>query len=80
MLTIITSITIETTQLVIGRVFDVDDILLNIIGSFIGFIIFYLLNNFKNKLPEILKKPIIYNILILIFIILVIIYLGGLYV
>lgn len=56
MLTIITSITIETTQLVIGRVFDVDDILLNIIGSFIGFIIFYLLNNFKNKLPEILKN------------------------
>ena len=35
-LTLIVSLTIETTQLMIGRVFDIDDILLNAIGGMLG--------------------------------------------
>lgn len=35
-ITIIYSLAIEITQLIIGRVFDIDDILLNLIGSIIG--------------------------------------------
>ena len=30
------SVTVETTQLLIGRVFDIDDIILNLLGSLIG--------------------------------------------
>ena len=37
MITILYSFIIEISQLLIGRVFDVDDILLNLIGSIIGY-------------------------------------------
>ena len=33
-----TSLAIEIVQMCIGRVFDVDDILLNLIGGFCGFL------------------------------------------
>ena len=39
-LTLIVTITIETVQYYIGRVFDIDDIILNLFGSIIGFLIF----------------------------------------
>ena len=31
------SVTVEVTQAMIGRIFDIDDIILNMIGGFIGF-------------------------------------------
>ena len=40
MLTIIASVSIETVQLVIGRVFDVDDIILNLLGGIFGYVIY----------------------------------------
>ncbi len=42
-LALILSITIETTQFYIGRVFDIDDILLNVIGALIGYLIYRIL-------------------------------------
>ena len=39
LLLFIISMTIEIIQLIIGRVYDIDDVLLNIIGGFIGFIL-----------------------------------------
>lgn len=77
LLCLLVSGTIETTQLLIGRVFDVDDILLNIIGGMIGFLLYKLLEDIKDLLPSILKKPIIYNIIIIVLIILVILYLAN---
>ncbi len=56
LITLITSITIETTQLVIGRVFDIDDILLNLIGGLIGFYLFRFCKNIQIHLPKLLKK------------------------
>ena len=58
------SISIETTQLLIGRIFDIDDIILNIIGGMLGYLIYKLLNLINNHLPEVLKNPIVYNIII----------------
>lgn len=52
LLTIIVSLTIETTQLLIGRVFDIDDIFLNIVGSLFGFFIYRIIA----KIIESLKK------------------------
>lgn len=63
-LSLITSITIEVTQLIIGRVFDVDDILLNLLGGFIGFIIYRFLMKVKDKLPRFLTNEIFYNIVV----------------
>lgn len=39
-----TSLTIEITQLLIGRVFDIDDILLNILGGILGLLIYKIIN------------------------------------
>jgi len=71
----ITSITIEITQLLIGRVFDVDDLLLNLIGGIIGYLIYKLIHNLRMKMPSFLKKDYIYNIIMIIFLGLVIFYL-----
>ncbi len=63
--TVITSVTIEVTQLLIGRVFDIDDLLLNLIGGIIGFGIYRLIHNIKDSLPSFLKKDYIYNIIMM---------------
>ena len=76
-LTAITSLTIELTQLKIGRVFDIDDILLNVLGGFIGFYIYLFLIKLKDHLPDFLKKPIFYNIIILLILIAFMLYLGN---
>lgn len=77
LLALLVSGTIETTQLLIGRVFDVDDIILNLVGGMLGFILYKLLEDIKDMLPPILKKPLIYNIIILVMIFLVILYLTN---
>ena len=73
-LTLLTSITIETTQLLIGRVFDIDDILLNILGGLIGYFIFKIIYKIK-----FLKKESIYNIIISVILILIVLYLIGVF-
>jgi len=63
---LITSCTIEITQLIIGRVFDVDDILLNVIGGLIGYLLYKLIEKIRNKLPNFLKNDVFYNIFVII--------------
>ena len=55
-LTLIASISIELVQMSIGRVFDVDDIILNTIGGFLGGLIFYFVNKVKLKAPKFCQK------------------------
>lgn len=55
-LTLIASILIEIVQMCIGRVFDVDDIILNLIGGILGFAVYNLLKKIGNKLPDFCKK------------------------
>lgn len=76
-LSFITSFTIEVTQLLIGRVFDIDDIILNVIGGLIGFLLFYILGKIEKHLPNWLKKGWIYSIIMVILIVMAIIYLVG---
>lgn len=75
LLTLILSVVIETTQLMIGRVFDIDDIFLNLIGGSLGYFLFALLDDMKKHFPPLLKKAYIYNIIVIVFIIIVILYL-----
>ena len=67
-LLLLASISIEVTQLLIGRVFDVDDIILNIIGSVGGYLIYVILSAIDHKLPDFTKKVWFRNILVIIFI------------
>ena len=69
LITLLTSITIEVTQLLIGRVFDVDDLLLNLIGGIVGFLLYELVHKLRIKLPNFLKKDYIYNIIMILLII-----------
>lgn len=69
LITFIISLSIETTQLAIGRVFDVDDVILNVLGGILGFILYKILSKI---IPEKLKKNWILNIIIIILIILVV--------
>lgn len=63
LLTAIASISIEVVQMCIGRVFDIDDIILNICGSFIGFLVYFNLNKLGEKLPKVLKAEWFLNII-----------------
>lgn len=62
-ITLVTSLSIEIIQMNIGRSFDIDDIILNLTGGIIGYFIYKILYNIKEKLPEFLRKEWIYNIL-----------------
>ena len=57
------SISIEITQLVIGRVFDVDDILLNIFGGMIGYLLYRFIYKIANLLPKFFGSKIFLNII-----------------
>lgn len=54
-LTLIVSITIECIQLRIGRAFDVDDIILNMVGALIGYYIYRIVDNIVGDLSPMAK-------------------------
>ena len=62
-ITFISSLTIELVQYRIGRAFDVDDIILNIIGGIIGFLVYIALKAIQDHLPSIFKSDLFYNII-----------------
>lgn len=70
----ISSTTIELVQACIGRSFDVDDILLNVVGALIGFLLYVAFNAIKKFLPSIFQNDLFYNILSFIVLILIVIY------
>lgn len=72
-LTIIVSLTIETVQYYIGRVFDIDDIILNLAGGIIGFLIFVGLDAIRNKV-KIFKNDTVLDILIILILVIIIFY------
>lgn len=55
-LILIASISIEIVQLLIGRVFDVDDIILNILGGLLGYGIYFILKRIGERLPNFVRK------------------------
>ena len=75
--TLVTSGVVEFVQLRIGRSFDIDDILLNVLGGIIGYLIFIGFSAIKRRLPDFLKSDLIYNIICLILIVLFLVYVLG---
>ena len=71
---LLSSSVIEVVQHFIGRSFDIDDIILNVVGGIIGFLLYTGLNAIKNHLPKVLQKDWIYNILSVVLVALIIIY------
>ena len=76
-ITFVTSTTIEIVQRFIGRSFDVDDIILNVVGGIIGFLLFIGIDAIRKKLPKVFQNDLFYNILAIILLILIVLYLFG---
>lgn len=68
-ISLITSGVIEYTQLKIGRTFDIDDIILNIVGGFIGYIIYLVVDVVSDHLPSFFRTDAIKNIMVIILIV-----------
>ena len=73
-LSLIVSSTIEFVQLYIGRVFDIDDVILNVFGAIIGYIIYIIIDKTGSKLPKFFRSNAFLNILVVLIIIAMIIY------
>ncbi|MDD5888560.1 MAG: VanZ family protein [bacterium] len=76
-LTVIASFSIELVQMMIGRVFDVDDIILNVCGGCLGFLIYYLIDKLWYKLPKVLRRESVLNIFSVIILVLVVLVIIG---
>lgn len=62
-LTLIASTSIEFVQMSIGRVFDIDDIMLNTIGGIVGFYLFSILSQIGKTLPNFMKSEMFLNLI-----------------
>ena len=71
---LVVSVTVEFVQLNIGRSFDVDDIILNVLGGIIGYLLYIGLTAIHNHLPKVLQKEGIINILCFIILIIMVLY------
>lgn len=60
---VFTSLTVEFVQHYIGRSFDIDDIILNVLGALIGFLIYIALNAIDKHLPKFFRSDLFYNLL-----------------
>lgn len=77
LITFLVSLTIETVQKFIGRSFDIDDIMLNVIGGIAGFLIYVALDAIRKKLPGFFQKDAFYNFLSILVVVLLLLYMLG---
>jgi len=73
-LSLVVSLTIEIVQLNIGRVFDIDDIILNTIGGITGYLLYVGIDAISSKLPKFFRSDAFLNLLVITIIILMIVY------
>ena len=74
LVSLLSSITIEVTQHYIGRTFDIDDIILNVVGVIVGFLIYTALNAIRNHMPKFLQRDWFYNLLSVLLLIALVLY------
>ena len=75
LVSLLSSLIIESVQHYIGRSFDIDDIILNIVGGIIGFLLYTALNAIRNNMPKFLRRDWFLNVISVIILILM-----GLYI
>lgn len=78
-MSLIVSSTIECVQYFIGRSFDIDDIILNIVGGIIGFLIYIGISAIQQHLPKIFRRDWFLNILMILIIIVVVLYFTNIF-
>lgn len=76
-ITLIVSLCAEGIQYHIGRIFDVDDIILNVFGGFLGYLLFIGFSAIRSRLPRFMKSDAFWNVLIVIIIVLIVLFAMG---
>ena len=76
-ITLVISLCAEGIQYHIGRIFDVDDILLNVFGGFLGYLLFVGFSAVRNHLPKFMKSDGFLNFLVIAIIIIIILFAMG---
>jgi len=76
-ITLIISLCAEGIQYHIGRIFDVDDILLNVFGGFLGYLLFIGFSAVRSHLPKFMKSDGFLNFLVIAIIIIIILFAMG---
>lgn len=74
MVSLIVSALTEGLQYYTGRVFDIDDIILNVLGGFIGYLLYVGLTAIKGKLPRFMKSDAFINFIVILLVILLILF------
>lgn len=74
LVSLLSSLTIEVTQHYIGRTFDIDDIILNVVGGIVGFLIYTALNAIRNHMPKFLQRDWFYNLFSVLLLIVLVLY------
>lgn len=78
-LSIIISVTIEIIQLMLGRCFDIDDIILNVFGGLVGYLIYLISETIFSKKSERIKNNLLLNLIFVIIIIILLTIILSLY-
>ena len=65
---------VEFIQYYIGRSFDIDDVILNVLGATIGYILFKILRWIHSKLPRMFHKEGLYNLVLILILVALIVY------
>lgn len=71
---VFTSLTVEFVQHYIGRSFDIDDIILNVLGAMTGFLIYIAFNAIEKHLPKFFRSDLFYNLLCIILLLVALFY------
>lgn len=74
MISLIISALIEGMLYYLGRGFNIDIVILNIIGGFIGYLIYIGLMAIKGRLPKFMKSDTFINIILILLIILIVLF------
>ena len=77
LITLAVSLCAEGIQYHIGRVFDVDDVILNVLGGFLGCLLFIGLSAIRSHLPKFMKSDGFMNFLIITIIIILVLFALG---
>ena len=73
-LTFISSLSVEIVQKIIGRVFDVDDIILNVLGGILGAVVYIIVDKIRDNFPNPFNKEWFKNLLFIILLIIAVLY------
>lgn len=72
--TLIVSLSAEAMQYYLGRVFDIDDIILNVSGGFLGYLLFVAISAIKGKLPRFMRSDAFINFIVILLVIIIILF------